>query len=238
MQSVLKIIYPSQCITCDEMVENTFSLCGACWRETHFIDDAACDKCGTPLIGQDPNEAALCDDCLTTARPWAHGRAAVLYRGNGRKIVLAIKHGDRQDLAVSAARWMVRAAAPIWRNNQIIVPVPLHWARFLKRRFNQSALLAKEMSRLTGKIYGPDCLKRHSSTKCLDGLNKVERFKMLSGAISAHPKYRDKINGQNVLLVDDVMTSGATLAACSEACLVAGAENVDIVTLARVAKNA
>ncbi len=238
MQSLLQIIYPSRCITCDELIENAHSLCGACWRETHFIDGTGCDKCGTPLIGQDQNETALCDDCITTARPWARGRAAVAYQGNGRKIVLALKHGERQDLAISAAYWMARAAKPLRRDNQIIVPVPLHWTRLLMRRFNQSALLAKEMAQILGQSYCPDHLVRHRSTKCLDGLNRVERFKMLVDAISIHPKRANEMRGRNILLVDDVLTSGATLAACTEACLAADAENVDIVTLARVAKNA
>ncbi|PIE16377.1 MAG: amidophosphoribosyltransferase [Rhodobacterales bacterium] len=175
MHSALQLIYPSQCISCRELVEDDNALCGKCWAETRFISGLVCDKCGTPLPGQDHDEAVLCDDCLTTARPWSRGRAAMLYQDNGRKLVLGLKHGDRLDLA-----------------------------------------------------------KR---TRSLDGLGREARFQMLADSIAVNAKRRHRLIGRSILLVDDVMTSGATLAACTEACLKAGAAEVCIVTLARVAKD-
>ncbi len=238
MQRLLNIIYPPRCLTCDEHVEKNNALCGHCWRETPFIIGAVCNKCGTPLVGEDTGENSLCDDCIRMARPWARGRSAMVYSGNGRNIILRLKHGDRSDLALSAAVWMSESARNLRRERQVIVPVPLHWTRFLKRRFNQSALLAKEMAKLLDASFGPDFLVRNKRTSSLDGLNREERFQMTADAITAHPKRIGKFRNRPILLVDDVMTSGATLAACADACLAAGAENVDIVTLARVAKSA
>lgn len=238
MQSALRLLYPSQCISCDERLEDDFAFCGRCWRETPFITGLVCDKCGVPLPGEETGEAVLCDDCMTVARPWAHGRAAMLYQDNGRKLVLALKHGDREDLARPAGTWLRRAAEPLIGPKTLIAPVPLHWMRMLKRRYNQSALLAASLARAVGHGHCPDLLTRRKRTQSLEGLGRDERFSTLADAISVHPKRRYRLLNRPVLLVDDVMTSGATLAACSEACLAAGASEVNIVVLARVAKPA
>ena len=177
MQSIIRAIYPTQCVACDAPTEDDFGLCGACWRETQFISGTICGKCGTSLPGDSQADDLLCDDCLTIARPWDRGRSVLAYSGVGRKLVLSLKHGDRTDLAQPAARWMARVAAP---------------------------LLAEDT---------------------------------LSGAITANPKRKALIAGGHILLVDDVMTSGATLAASAEACFVAGAREVNVLTLARVVKD-
>ena len=238
MQSPLHLIYPSQCMLCRDLVEGDNALCGKCWRDTPFITGLACNKCGTPLPGDDTGESILCDDCMTIARPWAKGCAALLYKDNGRKLVLALKHGDRLDLAAPAGQWMAQAAAPFVQPNTLIAPVPLHWMRLLKRRYNQSALLAKSMAKALDQSYCPDLLVRSKRTRSLDGLGRDARFRMLSDTIAENPKRRHRLIGRSILLVDDVMTSGATLAACTEACLAAGAKDVFTVTLARVAKDA
>ena len=95
LQAVLHLLYPPQCLNCDALVTTDFGLCGHCWRETPFISGTVCDRCGTPLPGQDTGKPEYCDDCLTIARPWLRGRAALLYRDNGRNLTLALKHGDR-----------------------------------------------------------------------------------------------------------------------------------------------
>ena len=238
MQSALHLIYPPQCLSCRELVEGDNALCGKCWRDTPFILGLTCDKCGTPLPGEDTGEVILCDDCMTIARPWGRGRAALLYQGNGRKLVLALKHGDRLDLAEPAGQWLAQVAAPLIQPNMLVAPVPLHWMRMLKRRYNQSALLSKALAVSTGLSHCPDLLTRSKRTKSLDGLGRDARFQMLADTIAANPRRRHRLIGRSVLLVDDVMTSGATLAACTEACLAAGAKDVFTVTLARVAKNA
>lgn len=237
MQALLRLIYPPQCLSCGTHVETDFALCPACWRDTPFIAGLVCDGCGTPLPGEDAG-AVHCDDCLTLARPWDQGRAALLYRDNGRKFVLALKHGDRSDLATPAARWMHRAAAPILRPGMIVAPVPLHWLRLLRRRYNQSALVSAAFARLASLDHIPDLLIRPRRTPTQDGRDRDGRFRNVTGAIRTHPRHKAQIQGRDVLLIDDVMTSGATLAACAEACLAAGATRVSVCVLARVAKDA
>lgn len=236
LQTLMRTIYPPRCLNCGDMVDSDFGLCGPCWRDTPFIGGLVCDLCGTPLPGGVAGEIAHCDDCLRIARPWSQGRAAVLYDGNGRKMVLALKHGDRHEIAQPAARWMALAARPMLQPGTVLAPVPLHWSRLLRRRFNQSALLAQALSRETGLPHCPDLLRRVRRTEVLDGKGRDQGFAALTAAISVHPKRADVIENRAVLLVDDVMTSGATLAASAEACIAAGASQVCVIVLARVAK--
>ncbi|MFD1511648.1 double zinc ribbon domain-containing protein [Lacimonas salitolerans] len=236
LQTLIRMVYPPRCLSCGEMVDSDFGLCGPCWRDTPFIGGVSCDLCGAPLPGGDPGEVAHCDDCLKIARPWDHGRAALVYDGNGRRLVLALKHGDRHEIAQPAARWMAQAARDLLKPGTIVAPVPLHWSRFLRRRFNQSALLAQALARQTGLACCPDLLRRARKTESLDGKSRDQRFATLSEAITAHPKRTNLIANRPVLLVDDVMTSGATLAACADACHTAGASQVCVIVLARVAK--
>ena len=237
-QAALRFLYPPHCMTCDAPVQGDFALCGPCWRETRFIHGLVCDLCGTPLPGEDPGHSVHCDDCLAIARPWLQGRAALLYEANGRKLVLALKHGDRLDLARPAAAWMYRAAKDLMRPNSVFAPVPLHWMRLLDRRYNQAALLSAAMARMAGCPHIPDLLQRHRATPSQDGRDREGRFRNLEQALRITPRHRARIAGRHVVLVDDVMTSGATLAAGTEACLAAGATAVSVVVLARVAKGA
>ena len=231
----LHLLYPPQCLVCGALVTTDFGLCGPCWRETPFIAGLACDQCGLPLQGEDTGKPELCDDCLTIARPWSRGRAAMLYKDNARAMVLALKHGDRLDLVRPAATWMLRAATPILEPGMLVAPIPLHWKRLFKRRFNQSAFLSAAIAASARLDHCPDLLIRPRATGTQDGKGRDARFANMSGAIALHPRRVEQVIGRHVLLVDDVMTSGATLAAASEACLAGGAAAVSVLTLARVA---
>ena len=237
MQAAVHLVFPPQCLSCDALVTTDFGLCARCWRETPFIAGLTCDCCGMPLPGDDPGHAVQCDDCLVIARPWSRGRAAMLYRDNGRRLVMALKHGDRLDLAKPAAGWLHRVAAPLLAPDTLLAPVPLHWLRMLKRRYNQSALLAGALARRTDLPHCPDLLIRARNTRSQEGRDREGRFANVADAFKVNPKRLWQVQGRPVLLVDDVMTSGATLAACAEACLAAGAARVDVVVLTRVAKD-
>jgi len=234
----LDAIYPARCLTCGDVVESDFGLCGPCWRDTSFIGGTVCDACGVPLLGGDDDVMPKCDACLKEPRPWTQGRAALLYGDNGRKMVLSLKHGDRQEVAHPAGLWMAAAVKDIITPEMLIVPVPLHWQRMMKRRYNQSALLANALARRTGLSLGVDVLQRIRRTRSLDGLGRTERVAIVANAIRVHPRRRHRLAGRPVLLVDDVMTTGATLAACAAACLDAGCSTVNVVTLARAVKDA
>lgn len=237
-QTMVQVLYPPRCTICGAAVATDFGLCGPCWRDTPFISGLVCDACGVPLPGRDADAVEYCDDCLHTARPWSRGRAAMRYHENGRKLVLALKHGDRHEVVHLAAQWMARAAAPLVAPDMLIAPVPLHWLRLLHRRFNQSALLAQAVARQLGLPVCPDLLTRAKRTQSLKGLGVEARHAMLQDAIRITARHRARVAGRSILLVDDVMTSGATLSAAAQACFAAGAADVRILTLARAAKDA
>ena len=238
MQSVIRAIYPAQCVACETQTQAENGLCGSCWRETRFIDGTICDSCGTPLPGESDGQRLQCDDCMVIARPWDRGRAALIYTGIGRKLVLGLKHGDRTDLAQPVGLWMARLARALIHPDTIVVPVPLHRLRLVRRRYNQAALLAQVIARDLQPPVCVDALLRPRKTAPLEGHSRDARFAALSGQITANSRQQAQIAGKHVLLVDDVMTSGATLAACTEALLHGGAAGVSTITLARVVKDA
>ena len=237
MQAAVQLVYPPQCLSCDALVTTDFGLCARCWRDTPFIAGLVCDCCGTPLPGEEGGAPVQCDDCLTIARPWGRGRAVMLYRDNARRLVMAFKHGDRLDLSRPGAQWLHRAAVPLLQPDTLLAPVPLHWLRLFRRRYNQSALLAAGLARLADLPHCPDLLVRRRNTRSQEGRDREGRFRNMEDAIRVNDKRRWQVEGRPVLLVDDVMTSGATLGACADACLAAGAARVDVVVLARVAKD-
>lgn len=236
LRGAIDLILPNQCAACSELVEGGGVLCGPCWRQTPFISGLVCDGCGVPLPGADDSRV-LCDDCLSWPPAWSRGRAAMMYRDTGKRLVLALKHGDRLDLVGPASDWMVRAARPLLAPGMIVVPVPVHRWRLIRRRYNQAALLAHGIGIRADLACLADALRRERPTGTQDGKSRQERHENLEGVFAVAPKRRDQIAGRHILLADDVMTSGATLSGCTEALLAAGAAEVSTVVLARVARD-
>ena len=219
------------------------ALCPTCWGEADFIGGCICDRCGAPLPGAPAfsadltGEALSCDECLATPRPWARGRAALVYAGSGRRLALALKHGDRPDLAPALGRWLAVAAAPLVGPDTLVVPVPMHPLRLLRRKYNQAALLAAAVARAHKLRALPAALRRQRYTPMQDHRSVADRFENVSDAIIASRRAQGTLAGRPVLLVDDVMASGATLAAGAAALAAAGAGPVSVAVLARAVRD-
>lgn len=233
----MRMLYPPRCLACGGLVEQDNGLCAECFAQTPFITGLVCDLCGVPLPGSSEGPVQ-CDDCLRIGRPWSRGRAPLRYEGVARRLVLGLKHGDRHDIVRTAADWMIRALPEDLPSECCVVPVPLHVTRLLQRRYNQSALLAQAIALRLEMEFCPDALIRQRRTHPLEGKSRDARFSELSDAIIAHPKRSEVLDGRSVLLIDDVMTSGATLSAAAQACHTAQCREIYVTVLARVAKAA
>ena len=228
----LNMVLPPHCGACDAPVDVPGRLCAACWNEVGFIVPPYCAGCGLPFE-IDAEAGALCGDCLRQAPAYRRARAALLYRGVGRDLVLALKMADRTWIASGLAGWMANAGAELLRDADLIAPVPLHRWRLLSRRFNQSALLAAALSHDSATPWSADLLIRARATKSQARLSANERRKNVRGAFRLRKRHAGRVSGKTVLLVDDVLTTGATAEACARALLQGGAAAVDVLTLAR-----
>lgn len=233
VRPLLDILLPHRCLACGVLVDAPGVLCPACWAEVAFIGPPCCEACGLPFE-YDEGDGMLCGECTARPPPFRRARAAVLYGPASRRLILDFKHGDRTEAAPAFAGWMVRAAADLIATAEVIVPVPLHWTRLFARRFNQAALLAYAIGRQSGLPVAPDVLVRRRRTPSQGHLGRSARRRNVAGAFIVPPGRAARVVDRRVLLVDDVMTTGATLAACTRALLRAGAQSVDVATLARV----
>ena len=232
--ALVDTIYPPRCLACTEPTDRPHGLCPACWRDTHFIAGTTCGKCGVPLIGEAGGED-VCEACRRHPPAWDRGAAAILYAGAGRRVVLALKHADRLDMVPPLGGWMATAGRELLGEADLIAPVPLHWLRLLRRRYNQSAELARRLGRIAGRPVVPDLLLRRRATPPQTG-NRTVRAANQAGAFAVNPRHaRPRSPGGRVLLVDDVLTTGATLSTCADCLRAAGAAGIDVLVLARVA---
>ncbi len=179
-------------------------------------------------------EDALCGHCIQDEPHYAKARAAARYDDHSRPLVLAYKHGDKTHLQQLMTKWMFLAGRQILEGSDVIVPVPLHWTRLLRRKYNQAALLAHGLGHIASRPVWDNALLRHKKTKPHERMNKAERAENVKGAFRLNPKYRSLVQDKNIVLIDDVMTSGATLNECARVLNIAGAQRVEVLTLARV----
>ena len=228
----LDIALPALCPACREQVRDS-GLCASCWSKLSMIAPPYCERLGIPFA-YDPGPGVLSMQAISDPPAYHRARAAVRYDDIARILVHALKYGDRIDLAPTMGRWMARAGRELLKDADAIIPVPLHWRRLWARRFNQSALLAQALSRETGVAVADTALKRVKATAQQVGLTQSERAQNVQGAFRVPPDRKALVAGRRVVLVDDVLTSGATSDACARALLRAGARNVDLVVFARV----
>ncbi|MDB5533228.1 MAG: Amidophosphoribosyltransferase [Hyphomicrobiales bacterium] len=236
-QQMLDIVYPPSCIACLAAVQQSAALCTACWSSMPFIERPFCERLGTPFT-HDLGPGLISPEAI--ANPPVYGRARAVARfedGPARQLVHRLKYGDRAELAAPMGRWMARAAAELLPGADLLIPVPLHRRRLFQRRFNQAAVLAQTISGLSGVLSDPLVLRRVRPTPPQVGLSRAQRADNVQGAFRVSPENRPKVQDRKIILVDDVMTSGATANAASRVLLRAGAASVDVVVFARVVRH-
>lgn len=233
LSPVIDLVYPPRCPACGAAIAAHGALCQDCWLGLVIPGEPACLACQRPFGSEDMPEGSLCAPCLSDPPLHDGVSAATLYTEEARKLVLAFKHGHRIALAGLLARQML-ARLPLLEGDWLVVPVPLHRLRLWKRGFNQSALLAGEMAPARGHELLVDGLVRIRATPPLGELGRRQRAEVLKGAIAVNPKRAERLKGAQVLLVDDVMTSGATTSACLKVLRKAGAAKVRIACFSRV----
>src|SRR5271157_1806112 len=231
-KAALDALYPPPCLACRAATEAHGALCPRCWSAVRFIERPFCERLGTPFE-QDLGEGLLSPQAIADPPVFARARAVARFEdGPARTLAHRLKYSDRAELARPIARWMARAGVDLLADADLLTPVPLHALRLWRRRFNQAAALAREISRAAGKPCDVGALLRVKATHSQVGLSRARRAENVQGAFRAADGA--PVRGMNVVLVDDVLTSGATANAASRALLRAGASRVDVLVFARV----
>jgi ComF family protein len=224
----LNLVFPPHGLDAGSQPQTT-GLSGGAWQQISFIEHPLCDGCGAPYAY---DTGSRCAACLARPRAFNRARACCLYDEASRDLILQFKHADRTELVPLFVRWLSRAGADLLAEADAIAPVPLHRGRLLKRKYNQAAELARPLSRQHGRDYLPDALVRRKATDSQGGKSGSGRRRNVAGAFEVpRPAL---VVGKSVVLIDDVLTTGATAEACARALLKAGAKSVDLLVLARV----
>lgn len=228
----IDIALPALCISCREPVAGE-GVCAACWAKLSFIAPPFCARLGIPFV-YDPGPGLLSMEAIANPPAYQRARAAVRYDDVARTMVHALKYQDRTDLAPAMGRWMARAGRELLKEADMLVPVPLHWRRAWSRRYNQSGALARVIGRSVGLPVTGNILRRVRPTQQQIGLSRSERADNVQGAFKVPSEKKSSVQGRRIVLIDDVLTSGATVDACSRALLRARAASVDVLVFARV----
>lgn len=228
----LDVALPTLCVACREPVAGD-GVCAACWARLSFIAPPYCERLGIPFV-YDPGPGLLSMEAIAAPPSYRRARAALRYDDAAKPLVHGLKYQDRTDLAPTMGRWMARAGQELLAGADLLVPVPLHWRRGFSRRFNQSGALAAAVSRISGVPMAPLALARLKPTRQQVGLSRSDRAKNVQGAFKVLPGQKPAVAGRRIVLVDDVLTSGATVESCARALLRAGAADVDVLVFARV----
>jgi ComF family protein len=233
LRAALDMVLPPLCASCRAPIADAGGLCPACWAQVSFLAPPWCERLGIPFV-HDPGPGVLSMEAIADPPSYGRARAAVRYDGAARDLAHRLKYGDRIDLAASMGRWMARAGRDLLDEADALVPVPLHWRRLWGRRFNQAAVLARAAAAEKGLPVLTAALTRRRATAQQVGLSRSARATNVQGAFAVTPEGKVAICDKRLVLVDDVLTSGATVDACARALLRAGARNVDVLVFARV----
>jgi len=231
-RATLDIALPTLCVSCREPVTGD-GLCAACWSQLSFIAPPYCARLGIPFV-YDPGPGLLSMEAIASPPAYQRARAAVRYDDVARTLVHALKYQDRTDLAPTMGRWMARAGNELLKEADALIPVPLHWQRGWSRRYNQSGALARVIAAQADIPVWGDVLQRTRQTRQQVGLSRAERSRNVQGAFSVAAEKKSAIQGRRIILIDDVLTSGATVDTCARALLRARAASVDVLVFARV----
>ena len=230
---ILDSVLPPSCLVCSEPVASDGQFCVTCFTKVNFIAPPFCACCGVPFNFQPAfGKDQLCTACNTFHPAYNVARAAIRYDETARRMILPFKYGDKAEVAPHLAQLMRRAGDELLQVADLLVPVPLHPTRLRQRRYNQAALLATSLAKLTGRAVNLDVLIRTRATVPLEGMDAAARRDELEGAISL--KEKAHLQGRHILLIDDVMTTGATAHQCARALRSGGARQVDVLTVAHV----
>ena len=231
---LVDLVLPPRCLNCGTHVDQPQSICGECWSNLTFISQPHCITCGVPMP-ESASPESECLECISEPPPFAKARAALYYDAHATPFITRFKYSDQLQFAPLLALWMENAGRELLAQADIITPVPLHWTRLFTRKYNQAAILAQMLARNSSGYYWPELLKRVRRTPPQASLhNKVQRVHNVRGAFQLHPKLeKDTLKGKIVLLVDDVMTTGATIRACAKVLKKSGAKKVWVLTAAR-----
>jgi ComF family protein len=234
-RSVLDFLVPPHCPCCDQEVSAPGLFCAACFARTGFATEPCCAVCGVMFgYAAQGGPDGVCPACRAAPPAFSRARAALRYDAQARRLILPFKHADRTEVAGVLAPHMARAGAALLREADLLVPVPLHRRRLFQRRYNQAALLARALTRASGVPSMPDALVRHRATPALGAKSAAERAATLDGAFAVRPRRAAALAGRRILLIDDVMTSGATANACAAALRAASVADVAVLVAARV----
>ena len=234
-RAVLDIVFPPACLNCRAATDAPGSLCAACWGKVRFIERPFCERLGTPFAVDLGGEGLLSPEAVADPPVYTRARAVAHFDdGPVRQLIHRLKYSDRLELAGPLGAWMARAGAELLVEADLLVPVPLHRRRLIVRRFNQANALAQAVSAASGVPVNPFVLARVKSTPSQVGLSRTQRAINLQGAFRAPEDLAAQIEGRAIVLIDDVLTSGATVNAASRALLRAKAKRVDVLVFARV----
>lgn len=235
IRQAIDTLLPPRCAVSGEIVAEQGMTAPHIWRDLDFIATPFCPTCGVPF-DYDVEEKTICAACITAPPPYTTARAALIYNDHSRKLILGFKYSDKLYAVKSFTPWLERVGAEALSQADALIPVPLHYWRMVRRRYNQAAIIADDLGDTVGLPVVKQALIRTKATKAQGYLNPDERLKNIRGAFAIHPKYKEQIQGKTLIIIDDVYTTGVTVKECARILLKAGAKEIHVLAVARVNK--